>query len=217
MFSHGQITFGDREAVQVSSDEAAVAMPPKSGGHRRTASKTDFILPPDYEERERKRNSLQRQNSEVGTGITSAGSIKKRHDSGHHHHRRNGSLAFFRGHSRQASRTDSVYTIRETKANTETRCPCPGYDYIRKKFSSSKKRPTTRTIVPNHIIPADVPRDKHPNGKFVKNDVKTTKYTWWNFLPKNLFEQFKRFANIYFAGVVLLNWQVGSFGKELVA
>jgi len=95
-------------------------MPPKSGGHKRTASKTDFILPPDHAEKERKRNSLQRQNSEGGAGtiLTSAGSFKKRQDSGSGH-RRNNSLAFFRGHSRQASRTDSIYTIRSNKGHSK--------------------------------------------------------------------------------------------------
>ena len=82
VFSHGQITFGDHEP---SSEENT--MPPKSGGHKRTASKTDFILPPEHAEKERKRNSLQRQNSEGGTGaiLTSAGSFKKRQDSGSGH------------------------------------------------------------------------------------------------------------------------------------
>ena len=83
VFSHGQITFGDHE-VPPSEENT---MPPKSGGHKRTASKTDFILPPEHAEKERKRNSLQRQNSEGGTGaiLTSAGSFKKRQDSGSGH------------------------------------------------------------------------------------------------------------------------------------
>ena len=118
VFSHGQITFGDHE-VPPSEENT---MPPKSGGHKRTASKTDFILPPDHAEKERKRNSLQRQNSEGGAGtiLTSAGSFKKRQDSGSGH-RRNNSLAFFRGHSRQASRTDSIYTIRSNKGHSKKR------------------------------------------------------------------------------------------------
>ena len=72
---------------------------------------TKFSPPTDHDERERKRNSLQRQNSEAGAILTSASSVRKRQDSGH---KRTGSLAFkFRGHSRQASRTDSIYTIRD--------------------------------------------------------------------------------------------------------
>uniref|UniRef100_H2ZKF7 Phospholipid-transporting ATPase n=1 Tax=Ciona savignyi TaxID=51511 RepID=H2ZKF7_CIOSA len=47
---------------------------------------------------------------------------------------------------------------------------------------------------------------------FDKNKVQTTKYTVLSFLPKNLFEQFHRFANCYFVFIVLLNFvpQVGA-------
>eukprot|EP01065_Artemidia_motanka_P011870 TRINITY_DN1647_c1_g2_i2.p1 TRINITY_DN1647_c1_g2~~TRINITY_DN1647_c1_g2_i2.p1 ORF type:complete len:1256 (+),score=315.28 TRINITY_DN1647_c1_g2_i2:25-3768(+) len=38
------------------------------------------------------------------------------------------------------------------------------------------------------------------------NKVRTTKYTYWNFLPKNLFEQFHRAAYVYFAVLVVLNF-----------
>eukprot|EP00794_Sanderia_malayensis_P007449 gene7449-8271_t len=49
------------------------------------------------------------------------------------------------------------------------------------------------------------------------NAIKTTKYTWLTFLPKNLFEQFHRFANIYFLSIIILNWvpAVNAFGKEI--
>ncbi|TGZ53362.1 Phospholipid-transporting ATPase, partial [Temnothorax longispinosus] len=33
---------------------------------------------------------------------------------------------------------------------------------------------------------------------FVSNRIVSHKYTIWNFIPKNLFEQFRRVANIYF-------------------
>ena len=39
-----------------------------------------------------------------------------------------------------------------------------------------------------------------------KNRIQTTKYTALSFLPKNLFEQFHRFANIYFVFIILLNF-----------
>ena len=39
-----------------------------------------------------------------------------------------------------------------------------------------------------------------------KNSIKTTKYTKWNFLPKNLFEQFHRYANIYFVFICIINF-----------
>ena len=47
----------------------------------------------------------------------------------------------------------------------------------------------------------------HPNHQYLDNYVRTTKYTLLSFLPKNLFEQFHRFANLYFLFIVLLNWE----------
>ncbi|CAO2614404.1 Phospholipid-transporting ATPase VA [Lemmus lemmus] len=40
----------------------------------------------------------------------------------------------------------------------------------------------------------------------VDNRLKTTKYTLLSFLPKNLFEQFHRLANVYFVFIALLNF-----------
>eukprot|EP00618_Florenciella_parvula_P035688 CAMPEP_0119475430 /NCGR_PEP_ID=MMETSP1344-20130328/6318_1 /TAXON_ID=236787 /ORGANISM="Florenciella parvula, Strain CCMP2471" /LENGTH=1265 /DNA_ID=CAMNT_0007508957 /DNA_START=65 /DNA_END=3862 /DNA_ORIENTATION=- len=36
------------------------------------------------------------------------------------------------------------------------------------------------------------------------NSVHSSKYTWWSFLPKGLFEQFRRVANIYFLFISIL-------------
>ena len=36
------------------------------------------------------------------------------------------------------------------------------------------------------------------------NGITTSKYTRWNFLPKNLFEQFRKAANFYFLVMVIL-------------
>jgi hypothetical protein len=37
------------------------------------------------------------------------------------------------------------------------------------------------------------------------NTVRTSKYTWWSFLPHNLFEQFtKKMANLYFLVIMCL-------------
>ncbi|KAM9066131.1 phospholipid-transporting ATPase VB isoform 2-T2 [Sarcophilus harrisii] len=38
------------------------------------------------------------------------------------------------------------------------------------------------------------------------NRIHTTKYTPFNFVPRNLFEQFHRWANLYFLFLVILNW-----------
>uniref|UniRef100_A0A674EDY3 Phospholipid-transporting ATPase n=1 Tax=Salmo trutta TaxID=8032 RepID=A0A674EDY3_SALTR len=45
-----------------------------------------------------------------------------------------------------------------------------------------------------------------PCRHYSDNKIKTTKYTLLSFLPKNLFEQFHRFANVYFVFIALLNF-----------
>lgn len=47
------------------------------------------------------------------------------------------------------------------------------------------------------------------------NEVRTSKYTLLSFIPKNLFEQFHRFAYIYFLFIVILNQipQLAVFGR----
>jgi hypothetical protein len=44
-------------------------------------------------------------------------------------------------------------------------------------------------------------------GAFVANELVTSKYNLLNFIPVNLYHQFKRVANMYFAALVCL--QVG--------
>ncbi|KZS87356.1 phospholipid-translocating P-type ATPase [Sistotremastrum niveocremeum HHB9708] len=43
-----------------------------------------------------------------------------------------------------------------------------------------------------------------PHARFVRNKVRTSKYTPLTFLPKNLYEQFRRVANLYFLVLVLI-------------
>lgn len=84
---------------------------------------------------------------------------------------------------------------------------------------TNKSGPKFRTVVPNHVVGPDIPskHKNHPNRDYRSNRIKTTKYSLLTFLPKNLFEQFHRFANLYFILVVALNWvpQVQAFGKEI--
>ncbi|XP_054845452.1 phospholipid-transporting ATPase VD [Eublepharis macularius] len=53
--------------------------------------------------------------------------------------------------------------------------------------------------------------------RYKNNRIRTTKYTLWNFIPRNLFEQFHRVANLYFLFIVVLNWipVVEAFQKEI--
>uniref|UniRef100_A0A8C2T8F1 Phospholipid-transporting ATPase n=1 Tax=Coturnix japonica TaxID=93934 RepID=A0A8C2T8F1_COTJA len=52
---------------------------------------------------------------------------------------------------------------------------------------------------------------------YAGNKIQTTKYTWLTFLPKNLFRQFHRLANVYFLFLVVLNWfpQMEVFHREI--
>lgn len=75
----------------------------------------------------------------------------------------------------------------------------------------------TRIIVPNHAVPPSTKREDHPNSKFCGNMIRTTKYTLLSFFPKNLWEQLHRFANVFFISIVLLNWIMDIFGKEIAA
>uniref|UniRef100_A0A8C0HJM4 ATPase phospholipid transporting 10D (putative) n=1 Tax=Chelonoidis abingdonii TaxID=106734 RepID=A0A8C0HJM4_CHEAB len=65
-----------------------------------------------------------------------------------------------------------------------------------------------------------------PNPSYIKGEkfrpklclkIRTTKYTLFNFIPRNLFEQFHRAANLYFLFLVFLNWVplVEAFQKEI--
>ncbi|XP_004689872.1 PREDICTED: probable phospholipid-transporting ATPase VB [Condylura cristata] len=54
-------------------------------------------------------------------------------------------------------------------------------------------------------------------GRYASNRICTTKYTLLTFLPQNLFEQFHRWANLYFLFLVILNWvpSMEVFHKEI--
>lgn len=155
-------------------------VPPRSSGHSRVGSRTEFILPPTHKE------------PDDNTRESSTKTI----------------LA--RGHSRQASRSESVYTLR--------RQDLPSF-WKRLLFSRTSKfeEHGLRPIVPNHTIPAKTTKKDHPNGKYVGNKIQTTKYTVLTFLPKNLYEQFHRIANIFFLFIQFLNWlpPLTVFGKEI--
>ena len=47
-------------------------------------------------------------------------------------------------------------------------------------------------------------KDMIKDQKFPKNEVKTTKYTPYNFLFKNLFAQFRKLSNFYFLIIMFM-------------
>ncbi|XP_075214659.1 phospholipid-transporting ATPase VA [Lycorma delicatula] len=117
------------------------------------------------------------------------------------------------GHSRQASRSESVYTLRNNAPPPKwQQMLCSWFN-----FGRDEEEPRFRTVVPNHLVPPHLPPKLHPNGNRCDNRIRTTKYTLLSFLPKNLLEQFHRVANLYFIFIVLLNWfpSINAFGKEI--
>ncbi|KFQ79056.1 putative phospholipid-transporting ATPase IG, partial [Phaethon lepturus] len=68
--------------------------------------------------------------------------------------------------------------------------------------AGEEKRVGTRTVVVGHRPVLET--DAYVAQKFCDNRIVSSKYTLWNFLPKNLFEQFRRIANFYFLIIFLV-------------
>ncbi|XP_033637661.1 probable phospholipid-transporting ATPase IF isoform X2 [Asterias rubens] len=71
-----------------------------------------------------------------------------------------------------------------------------------------KDIPENRTIFVNHKPPPT--NDVYFHQKFPDNTIISSKYTIITFLPKNLFEQFRRIANFYFLLVAVLQLLIDS-------
>ncbi|KAM7112255.1 phospholipid-transporting ATPase VD isoform 2-T3 [Ciconia maguari] len=87
--------------------------------------------------------------------------------------------------------------------------------------SSNKWYQSSKTIGKHRIVIPCLGHFKEEYEKvsklYMNNKIRTTKYTLLNFLPRNLFEQFHRVANLYFLFLVVLNWVplVEAFQKEI--
>ncbi|KAI9057700.1 phospholipid-translocating P-type ATPase [Trametes sanguinea] len=96
--------------------------------------------------------------------------------------RRKGSRFFRRGGEKR--RTDTADTTNAAAA------PIPG---------------ARRNVYVNYTLPLDeVDAHGEPITRYVRNKVRTTKYTVVTFIPKNLYEQFRRAANLYFLALVVV-------------
>ncbi|KAM7045107.1 phospholipid-transporting ATPase IG isoform 2-T2 [Molossus nigricans] len=70
------------------------------------------------------------------------------------------------------------------------------------KCAGEEKQVGTRTVfVGQHPTSA---AEDYIAQRFFDNRIVSSKYTLWNFLPKNLFEQFRRIANFYFLIIFLV-------------
>uniref|UniRef100_A0A8D2L9A8 Phospholipid-transporting ATPase n=1 Tax=Varanus komodoensis TaxID=61221 RepID=A0A8D2L9A8_VARKO len=84
----------------------------------------------------------------------------------------------------------------------------------RRRRRRKKEAGKARTVCSNLLLPRPDTQNVPPPAD---NRLKTTKYTAVSFLPKNLFEQFHRLANVYFVFIALLNFvpAVNAFQPEL--
>ncbi|XP_047469990.1 phospholipid-transporting ATPase IF-like [Penaeus chinensis] len=71
------------------------------------------------------------------------------------------------------------------------------------------KANASRTLFVNRIPPEEM-ADPAVIPKYMSNNIKTSKYTFINFIPKNLFEQFRRIANFYFLCVAIIQVSIES-------
>ncbi|XP_010620552.1 probable phospholipid-transporting ATPase VB isoform X2 [Fukomys damarensis] len=82
----------------------------------------------------------------------------------------------------------------------------------RRKRKEDKKR-----VVVSNLLFEGWSQKENPNHQYRGNHIKTSKYTLLSFIPKNIFEQLHRFANLYFVGIVILNFipVVNAFQPEV--
>ncbi|KAG8128793.1 hypothetical protein E2320_015651 [Naja naja] len=73
-----------------------------------------------------------------------------------------------------------------------------------KTYNKERNEETKRVVLSN--LPFEAKWKENPNRHCAGNKIKTTRYTFLSFIPKNVFEQFHRFANIYFVAIVVLNF-----------
>ncbi|KAG0221799.1 hypothetical protein BGW41_006489, partial [Actinomortierella wolfii] len=73
------------------------------------------------------------------------------------------------------------------------------------KISLRKSKKDSRRIFVNLPLPVhELDARGNPKVSYGSNRIKTAKYSAWNFLPKNLFEQFRRVANMFFLFMAIL-------------
>ncbi|XP_072562935.1 phospholipid-transporting ATPase 11C-like isoform X1 [Paramormyrops kingsleyae] len=73
---------------------------------------------------------------------------------------------------------------------------------LRRLFGGDEKRVGSRTICVG--CRSSLTTEAFLQQAFCDNRIVSSKYTVWNFLPKNLFEQFRRIANFYFLIIFLV-------------
>ncbi|XP_071670893.1 phospholipid-transporting ATPase VB isoform X2 [Patagioenas fasciata] len=96
----------------------------------------------------------------------------------------------------------------------ETCCQCGAPDTEiqneelekRGKVKKRKKKNENKRVIISNLPFESNKWKENPNRHYDSNKIKTTRYTILTFLPKNIYEQLHRFANIYFMFIALLNF-----------
>jgi phospholipid-translocating ATPase len=80
---------------------------------------------------------------------------------------------------------------------------------VEELFVKKKEPGPPRTIFVNQDLPPDFLDNKgrvRPEHVYTTNQVITSKYTILTFVPRNLLEQFRRIANVFFLGIAILQF-----------
>ncbi|KAM6977625.1 phospholipid-transporting ATPase VB [Aplochiton taeniatus] len=88
---------------------------------------------------------------------------------------------------------------------------------LREAVRGQRERERDLRTLASNLPHEGLHRGRQPNRYFPGNAIKTTKYSLLLFIPMNLYEQFHRFANIYFVGLAALNFVpvVNAFEPEV--
>ncbi|KAJ7054208.1 phospholipid-transporting ATPase 1 [Mycena amicta] len=81
-----------------------------------------------------------------------------------------------------------------------------GEKYKEKSAEVGKPKPGGRrrnVYVNTPLPPSELDSNGDPEISYPRNKVRTTKYTILTFVPKNLYEQFRRIANVFFLSTVI--------------
>ncbi|XP_035390770.1 probable phospholipid-transporting ATPase IH isoform X2 [Electrophorus electricus] len=76
-------------------------------------------------------------------------------------------------------------------------------DLISRYCTGQENWVDSRTVYIGHKVPPPGAEAYIPQ-RYPDNRIVSSKYTFWNFVPKNLFEQFRRIANFYFLIIFLV-------------
>uniref|UniRef100_A0A803YRU0 Phospholipid-transporting ATPase n=1 Tax=Meleagris gallopavo TaxID=9103 RepID=A0A803YRU0_MELGA len=107
----------------------------------------------------------------------------------------------------------------------ETCCQCVASDTEtqnevlekRGKLKKRRKKNENKRVIKSNLSFGNPNWKENPNRYYDSNKIKTTKYSILTFVPKNIYEQLHRFANIYFVVIALLNFVpvVNAFQPEV--